>query len=201
MSDTLLFRNYSVKKLLLGLAFFLAFMLIFLALFLSKHELWESFVREYGLLAIFIGEIIANASVLLPVPFDAMVFVYAGTTEHGVVYLAFVGLIAALGASIGELTGYIIGLLGVRTIEHMRKRELEQVKHARKWLRKKGMILIALGALTPFPFDVIGIAAGLIKYRPDKFFIACFIGKLLRYELIVFAGYYSVPAIRHFFGL
>ena len=61
------------------------------------------------------------------------------------------------------------------------------------------MLIIALGSMTPFPFDLIGIAAGLMKYDPRKFFVAAMVGKWVRYILIAFAGSFGIAIIKSWF--
>jgi len=60
--------------------------------------------------------------------------------------------------------------------------------------------LIAFFAFTPLPFDLIGIAAGLVKYSKKKFFLGCLIGKIPRYIILAYAGYFGITFLIHFFG-
>lgn len=63
------------------------------------------------------------------------------------------------------------------------------------------MVFVFITAATPFPFDFIGIVAGLIRYNAAKFFVALSFGRLLRYELIAFAGFFGIEAIKKFFAI
>jgi membrane protein DedA with SNARE-associated domain len=56
-------------------------------------------------------------------------------------------------------------------------------------------VIIPLAAFIPFPFDVIGISAGIGNYDIKKFFVATLIGRVLRCMLIAYAGYKLIPFI------
>ena len=113
---------------------------------------------------------------------------------------ALIALVVSGGAAVGEMSGYIIGLMGVKSIEKMKKEEIKQIVAYEKQIGKYGSMVVFFAALTPIPFDLIGIAAGLIKFDAHKFFLACFLGKLLRYVIIAYAGMYSMDFLLGFFG-
>ncbi|MCR4369380.1 MAG: VTT domain-containing protein, partial [archaeon] len=74
-----------------------------------------------------------------------------------------------------------------------------KVKEIQGLLGSKGMIFVFFGAMTPFPFDIIGIAAGLVKYDPKKFFVAALLGKVTRYIILGVAGFYGLEILQNFF--
>jgi len=64
-------------------------------------------------------------------------------------------------------------------------------------------LFIVLCSFTPFPFDLIGIVAGLIRYDVYKFFVGAWIGKVLRYCCIAVVGILGIESlifVRAFFG-
>jgi len=159
-------------------------------------------LQTYGLLGIFIAAIIANATLFFPVPLDVAIF-FLGQFDigFGIVSPLALGFFAGLGSAIGEMSGYIVGTLGIRSLEKLKKSELKQIDRLQRKINKYGFSVIALAALTPFPFDLVGIAAGLIKFNPKHFFFACSVGKIVRYVLIAYAGMFSVKALAWFFGI
>ena len=171
-------------------------------LFYKDPAQLDLLILNYGVLGLFIGSIIANASILLPLPIDIFVFLLADRNFFGLgaVDPVLLGIIVGFGAAIGEMSGYIIGLLGIKSLEKLKQEEIGKIQFVKGKIRELGMVFIALGAFTPFPFDIIGIGAGLIKFPPQKFFIAALFGKLLRYIVIALAGFYSIPTIKVFFG-
>ncbi len=51
----------------------------------------------------------------------------------------------------------------------------------------------------PFPFDVIGILCGLIKYDVKKFFAAVFIGRFALYLALAYAGSMGIKIVLDYF--
>jgi membrane protein YqaA with SNARE-associated domain len=170
-----------------------------IAAFFSSMEpmllgLMEALVA-IGPLGLFIAAIIGNASLILPLPID-LVFLLVIQVDYfglGILTPGILGLIVGTGASIGELTGYFIGLAGIKSFEKMKKEEVRKLHLLKERLAKRGMPVIAFFAFTPLPFDVVGIAAGLIRYPMKKFFLGCWFGKVPRYLLIAYAGYFGIP--------
>ncbi len=194
-------KKLRINLIFVGIIVLLLVLLIFY-FFTRNPALFEDLVLSFGLLGLFIGSIIANASIILPLPIDIFVFLFGGENffELGFLNPLFLGLLIGFGSTIGEMSGYILGLLGIHSIEHLKKGELKKVMQVKEAIKHYGMLVIALGALTPFPFDVIGIASGLIRYNVKKFFIACFAGKALRYTVIAYAGSLSIGAVRTIYG-
>jgi len=166
-------------------------------------EILNDLVSNFGLLGLFIAAIIANATIFLPLPIDLIVFVLGGIDFLGIGLLSpiLAGLVVGAGAAIGEISGYIIGLAGIKGAEKLKKTHFKKIEGLRSKIENKGMVFIALAALTPFPFDLVGIAAGLIKYDVKKFFLAALVGKVARYVIIAVAGYLSIETVKVFFGI
>ena len=185
------------KETLLALGAFL--IVILFAVFIFQNS---SFVNElvqgYGLVGLLIASVVANASIFLPVPIDILIFAVAAQL-NGFVELFAIAFVTGFWAAIGEMTAYIMGLLGVKTFEKAKNREFVQINNIKEKLGRKGELFIFLGALTPFPFDIIGITAGLIKYDFKKFFIAAFAGKFVRYLLIGMAALYGFSFVKDLF--
>ena len=181
---------------------FAAAFLVFIAfayLIFENAPLVRELVQGYGLVGLLIASIIAHASILLPMPIDIVLFAISAESAS-VLEVVVLGIIVGFGAAIGEMTAYLFGLMGIKTVESAKHHEFLEIKRIRNKLGEKGMFFIFLGAFTPFPFDIIGIAAGLIKCDPKKFFLAALIGKLARFILIGLAGYYGFAAFNILVG-
>jgi len=194
-------KGFSKKFFIIGAALVL-FVIALIYFYSSNTEAFHDIVKTYGLLGLFFGAIIANASILLPIPIDIFVFLLGGENFLGLGILSalVMGVVVGLGSAIGEMSGYMIGFMGSEGIEHFTHEELKKIKEIKSRIKNFGSLFIALGAFTPFPFDVIGIGAGLLRYDIKKFFIACFIGKAARYAVIAYAGAFSLSFVRGFFG-
>ncbi|MBN2126766.1 MAG: DedA family protein [Candidatus Diapherotrites archaeon] len=159
------------------------------------EETLLEFINSFGYLGLFLVAIIANASILLPLPLDFFVLILAGLSKS-IIDVLLIGLVCGIGSAVGEMSAYIIGLMGVKSAEKFIKKETDKLDEIERRLRSSGMIFIFLGAFTPFPFDLIGIAAGIIKFDPKRFFVAAALGKILRYELLALAGFYGIELIK-----
>jgi uncharacterized membrane protein YdjX (TVP38/TMEM64 family) len=133
----------------------------------------------YGYPGIFIISIIANATIIVPIPGIII------TTAMGAVFNPFgVALAAGAGSAIGELTGYLAGFGGQVIIE--KKDWYERVM---KWMKKYGDVTIFTLSLIPNPlFDLAGMAAGTLKLPVWRFLFACFLGKLLKMLIFAYFG-------------
>ena len=162
-----------------------------------------TFDREYfervGYPGLFLVTLMANASIILPTP-GFVAVVVAGAVLNPLL----VALIGALGMTIGELSGYLVGRAS-STISR-RKEGGEKSRWAR-WTRlsnklvgRWGMLGIFVLAALPNPlFDIAGLAAGAVKMGIAKFMVATFAGRLIRTSLLAYSSAYSINAIIDFF--
>ncbi len=144
-----------------------------------------SLVSSYGLIGVFLASLIANATIFLVVPIDALILLLSSTGMFNPFLLA---LVAALGASIGESTSYFIGRGGRSVVEKKFHNQLDKIEELTKKVSKHGFAFIVLMSFVPFGFDLISIIAGMIEYDLKKFFPAVFIGRFFRYSILAFAG-------------
>jgi membrane protein YqaA with SNARE-associated domain len=133
----------------------------------------------YGYPGVFLISLIGNATVILPVPSSAAAFAVGGALNP----LA-VGIMAGLGAALGELTGYLAGIGGRAVIE---KRAF--YNRLEGWMRKRGVLVVFLLAAIPNPaFDVGGMVAGALHIPVWHFLLAAWAGKSLQYTLWALSG-------------
>lgn len=147
-------------------------------------------LANYGYIGIFLLNILANATIVLPAPAIAVVF------AMGAVFNPFwIGIAAGAGATIGEISGYLLGYSGQGVIEN-----LELYQRIEAWTKKYGMWFIAVLAFIPNPlFDLAGMAAGVLKLSLRQFLLATLIGKILRMWLLAYAGQYSLTWVDRIF--
>jgi membrane protein YqaA with SNARE-associated domain len=142
-------------------------------------------IREfaiYGYPGVFLISLIGNATLLLPAPSYAVVFAVGGALDP-----VAVGIVAGLGAALGELTGYLAGVGGRVVVEERALyHRLEKRMHS-----KGGVLVIFLLALVPNPaFDIGGIVAGTLRMPVWQFVLAAWAGKSIRFILVAFSGQY-----------
>ena len=138
-------------------------------------------VNTYGLIGIFLANLISNASVIFPLPGFFFVAV-AGAFMNPFL----VGIFGALGAAIGELVGYYVGKGGRKL---SKKKWMKKFKDMEvKFKKYRGFFVIILFSATPLPHDIVGLFCGLINYDVRKFFIATFIGRAIIYTIIAYSA-------------
>ncbi|UCG24467.1 MAG: VTT domain-containing protein, partial [Chloroflexota bacterium] len=158
-----------------------AWVVLVLVMSAAKLLAWDEIERlgAYGYPAVFLVSLVANAAFLLPAPGIALVFA-AGSVLDPVA----VGVIAGLGAALGELTGYLVGLSGQTAFE-----DRPLYWRIERWMRKSGTMAIFLLAAIPNPvFDVGGLIAGVLRMPAWRFVLGAWLGKSLRFVMLAYFG-------------
>jgi len=158
-------------------AVLIAVILLTIVLVINRDKLQT--LQGYGYPGIFLFSILANATILIPVP--GVVF----TSAMGAVFNPlWVSLAAGTGAAIGELSGYLAGFSGRAVVENS-----ERYRRIGRWMEKYGDVTILVLAFVPNPlFDLAGLTAGILKMPVLKFLFYCTIGKILKMIMFAFAG-------------
>ena len=134
------------------------------------------------LLGLLLTCFVMNSTVLLPSSSLLVVLEYSYVLNPLSVII-----VGAIGASLGELTGYMVGVEGGTIVRKITRRAN---------FRTHSFWLVALFAVVPFPiFDIAGIVAGSIRMNPLKFLMAGFIGKAVKMGIYV-AAFHFICSIR-----
>jgi uncharacterized membrane protein YdjX (TVP38/TMEM64 family) len=171
---------------LLSIIFVIA---ISVALFLFRERVSE--LNNYGYLGAFLISLIANATVILPMP-GLLILIALGAAFNPIL----VALAGAIGGALGEMTGYVLGRSG-RGITSQNK----WYTKADYWMKRRGFLTVFLFALLPFlPLDIAGLIAGVSRFSIWKFLLACFLGKAVLYIIMIQTGTWGWEAILRFFS-
>jgi uncharacterized membrane protein YdjX (TVP38/TMEM64 family) len=136
-----------------------------------RHYAWLAYLVVFGV------ALAANMTIVAPVYVFTPIMVAAADIYNP----ALIALAAALGGSIGEMSGYFAGAVGKKIVFSEYPEAYEKVSG---WVDKYGVLAIAVLAFQPvFPFDVAGIVAGATKMPAHRYYIACFLGKFPKYLL------------------
>lgn len=162
------------------------FMFLVSAVFiLLPFFLRDEFLRfkSYGLLGIFLINFLGNVTVFSPAP--ALASVIAGGSIYNPIAVA---AVASLGAAAGDMIMFTLGYSGKAFF--LTKHNLF-FEISRDVFKSVGAIIIFIVALIPNPFfDVIGILAGFVRYKPAKFFVIMLAGRFARN--LILAGFGSL---------
>ncbi|MEK6222065.1 MAG: VTT domain-containing protein [Chloroflexota bacterium] len=143
-------------------------------------------LEGFGYPGIFFLSVLANATVFLPAPGLLIVFSMGARFPPLGVALA-----AGLGATIGEMSGYLAGFSGQAIIERQ-----DVYKKMVAWMERNGPATVTVLAFIPNPFfDLTGIAAGALKMPVWKFMLYAFVGKFFKMLMVsaAGAGLYPLP--------
>ena len=148
--------------------------------------------NQVGYGAVALSALVASAGLLIPVPALA-------TACATAIFLNpfFVGLIAGTAESVGELSGYYLGYTGRDVLARSRfYHRLET------WMRRRGWLLLFVVSLVPNPiFDVVGIAAGALRYPILGFLAVVWVGKVLKFLAFAYACTAGADWLTSLFGL
>lgn len=138
----------------------------------------------YGYLGIFLLTVVCSATIIFPLPGEAVLIAAGGALNP-----FWLGLVASIGGALGELTGYLAGYWGRKIIVGEYQ---ERYQQAERWMRRYGIPTVFVFALVPLLlFDLAGIAAGALRFPLWKFLLACWVGKLIRSLAEAYLGWGS----------
>ena len=154
-------------------------------------------LKEYVYGGVFLISLIGNAAFIIAAPV-LPIFLAVGIVLYPVTGPAgpiFVGLAGGVGAGIGEATGYMVGYSGRGIIQRVKiyNRLVE-------WLRRWGALAIFILSIVPFFYDLVGMAAGVLRFPLWKFMLFCWLGRTIIYVSIVLAGALGWDVVLRFFS-
>ncbi len=143
--------------------------------FYGRHADLIAGLQAYGYLGAFVISIIFNATLILPAG-NILILAALGATLP---LPALVGIAGGTGAAIGEITGYVAGRSGRSLVSNA-----PMYGRVERWLGRWGWLAVFVFSVFPFVFDLVGIAAGALRYPFWKFLLFCWLGRMLLYILI-----------------
>ena len=145
-----------------------------------------SSVKAVGYPGVFFLSLLGSGAMVFPVP--GLISVCGASV---VLSPLLIGLLAGVGESIGEVSGYAVGYGGGTIVE--RRRFYSKLK---QWMETRGTLVIFLVSIIPNPvFDLVGIAAGGVRYPLPRFLAIVWVGKTLKGVLVAYTCYYGVTLL------
>ncbi len=152
---------------------------VFLFIYFQQNPEKVEELENYGYLGAFFVALISTSSIFLPTP-GFLILVALATAFNPII----IGLVSAVGGTLGEITGYILGHSGRNVILNNKT-----FHRAELWMKKRGFLAIFFFSLIPIlPIDVISIVAGALRFNLWKFLTACFLGKVIMYVGLIQAS-------------
>jgi membrane protein YqaA with SNARE-associated domain len=165
------------RRLIIRLCLLLALLVLTVFLIINRQKIQQ--FTQYGYAGIFLLSILANATIIFPLP--GVVF----TSAMGAVFNPlWVAVAAGCGAALGEMTGYLAGFSGQFIVE-----DRDWYEKVTRWMNKYGSLTVLVMSFIPNPlFDLAGIAAGVLKMSVPRFLFWCLIGKTLKMLVFAYTG-------------
>lgn len=136
---------------------------------------------------------------VIPVPDTITVFTLAGLKVGGswVFDPLLIAAVAAMGAGVGQFSGYLVGVGGKKNMAGKYKKNADFLV---KVFNRFGPVGIFAFALTPLPDDLMFIPLGMARYNPVKAFVPALTGKFLASLIIAYGSRFSISVITDMFG-
>ena len=177
-------KKFLTRDRLLQMAAILLSVGISIAIFMFRHEVED--VGNVGYLGVFLISILVSATVVLPAPG----WIIIGTLG-AVLNPYLVGVISALGGTIGELTGYMLGYGGRSAIKNV-----AMYQRLVGWMKRWGGLIIFVLAAIPNPlFDIAGMAAGALRMPVWKFMLFGAAGRIPKHIVYAVVGSWGLGAV------
>lgn len=145
---------------------------------------------RFGYAGVFFLSMLGHATILLPMP--ALLGAFIG---GGIFHPLVIGVIAAAGAAIGELTGYLAGVGGNAIIS-----DRKVFRRMQDQLQRYGLVGLVVLAAIPNPlFDMAGIAAGMMRLRISHFLLATWVGQIIKFTVFSYLGAGSSGLLNRYF--
>jgi membrane protein YqaA with SNARE-associated domain len=172
-----------LTPILAGVAFIVLNILAYLWLTSPAGRQILGSLREYALPGAFLVMLIANATVIVPVPWPAIFIPIAEQSGNPLAAI----VVGAFGSVIGETVAFVVGRSGRGVVEQTRFYTWVRQQLEHPW--RAFAVLFALSAPPNPLFDVAGITAGAMGLPYWLFFSAVFLARIIRIWLIlVLAG-------------
>lgn len=147
-------------------------------------------ITDVGYLATFYMNLVGAATIILPVP-GVIAACVAAEPSLGLNPIL-IGIVGAVGATLGETTAYLVGIAG-----HDAAMKLRWYPRIRDLMERHGSVTLFLVSVIPTPFfDLAGIAAGALNYPFRKFMMYVLAGKTIRLIIMAYACRQGIEWLR-----
>lgn len=202
-------QRWSKKEIWIGVLAILATIGLCAAGIIYKDYLMNTtYLLRFGLVGVIIISFIAGSTfsfAAIPVPYWLVVFALPSilAKQWGIFAPVWVGLSAALGASLGQLITFMIGYGGRGISQKVTSKISSQFyDKAINWAQRHGSWAVFLMSAMVNPLHLpMTIAIAALRYPPHKFFIFCFLGVGLKSLIIAFCGYYGFTSLFSWLGV
>ena len=144
---------------------------------LTELTLWfEGFAEtDLAIYALALGSF--SESIIFPIPVDVLLMPMSLLNPAMAIWFAMVAMVASV---LGGIAGYWLGLRFGRPVLH-RFVSPAKADSAERLFNKYGAWAVVVAAITPIPYKVFTISAGVLNLELKKFIFASVIGRGFRF--------------------
>ena len=202
-------QRWPRKEIFFGALAIVATIILCVAAIYYKDDIMSiTNIGGYSLLGVLIIAFIAGSTVsitAIPVPYWLLVFTLPGVlaSHWGILSPVWVGLISALGASLGHLPTFMIGYGSRRLSQKITAKFNNRFyNRAMDWAQRHGSWAVfgMSAVLNPIHLPMT-IAIGALHYPPHKFFLFSLLGNMVKSLFIAFCGYFGLTSLFQFIGV
>jgi membrane protein DedA with SNARE-associated domain len=165
-------------------------------------------IARYSLLGVFVIAFLAGSVLSItavPVPYIIVVFTLPSVLarQWGLLAPVWVGLVSALGASLGQFLTFIIAYGG----SHLSQRLSSRIANGNgsrvmEWAKRHGSwaVFVMSAVFNPFHLPMT-MAIAVLRYPVWKFFLFSLLGNAVKSLFIAFLGYYGLSSVFNLLGL
>jgi membrane protein YqaA with SNARE-associated domain len=150
----------------------------------------------------FFASLLGSASVVIEVPFAGVPFILGGIRESGDGFFVFdpwlLGLLSGIGATIGDMTSYVLGYYGRRLTDESKVQGFSKfiAEHPRAT-----PAVVFLLASTPLPLDPAVVSLGVARFSWWRVLVPSLIGEVAFLTGVSWAGRLSIGWITAILGV
>ena len=165
-------------------------------------------IAGYSLLGVLIVAFAAGSIMsitMVPIPYVLVVFTMPGVLapHWGILAAVWVGIISALGLSLGEFLTFMIGYSG----RNLYSKFIFNTKNrfyigAMDWAKRHGSWAVFLMSAVLNPIHLpMTLAMATLRFHPLKFFLFSLLGNIVKSSGIAFCGYFGLISLLRFLGV
>lgn len=156
---------------------------ILLSVIFYEYRDFFRHTTSVGLLGLFVINFVSSAGFFVSGP--AFLTIITGGNLYPPILVA---VVAAFGACLGDMIGFLFGHSGRKLLKKQLDKHLI-IRFLEKHFHRHGALITFILAVIPNPlFDAIGVLAGVVNYPPVRFFAIMFVGRFIRYWALAQVG-------------
>ncbi|MFC2072157.1 DedA family protein [Chloroflexota bacterium] len=202
-------RGWQKREIYLGaLALVITIALCAAAIYYKDDLMSIANIAGYSLLGVLIIAFVAGSTVsvtAIPVPYWLLVFTLPGVlaSQWGILAPVWVGLISALGATLGHIPTFVIGYGGSSLSQRVTTKINNRFyNRAMVWAQKHGSWAVFFMSAVFNPIHLpMTVAIGALRFPPHKWFFFSLLGNAVKSLFIAFCGYFGLSSLFHFLGI